>query len=72
MINLAEIVIRWSIHNMRFDTDIMKMYKSVKLVEDDCSLQRYIWQKKLNPKKLPEEKVIKALIYGGKSSGNQT
>ena len=30
-----------------------------------------IWQKDLDPRKLPEEKVIKTLIYGVKSSGNQ-
>ena len=47
------------------------MYNSVKLVEDDWCLQRHILQKDLDPRKLPEEKVIKTLIYGVKSSGNQ-
>ena len=32
--------------------------------------ERYIWQGKLDPNKIPEEKVIKTLIYGVKSCGN--
>ena len=69
--NLVEIVIRWSIHKIGFHTDIKNMYNSVKLIEDDWCQQRYIWQKDLNPRKLPQEKVIKTLIYAVKSSGNQ-
>ena len=34
-------------------------------------LQQYIWQQDLDPTKIPEEKVIKTLICGVKSSGNQ-
>ena len=71
MKKLVEIVIRWSIHKIGYHTDIKKMYNSVKLVEDDWCLQRHIWQKDLDPRKLPEEKVIKTLVYGVKSSGNQ-
>ena len=33
-------------------------------------MQRYIWQEGLDSSKIPEEKVIKTLIYGVKSSGN--
>ena len=47
------------------------MYNSVKLHEQNWCLQRYIWQQDLDPTKVPEEKVIKPLIYGVKSSGNQ-
>ena len=54
---------------MKFD--IKKMYNSVKLDEQHWCLQRYIWQDDLDPGKIPEEKVIKTLIYGVKSSGNQ-
>ena len=71
MKKLVEIVIRWSIHKIGYHTDIKKMYNSLKLVEDDWCLQRHIWQKDLDPRKLPEEKVIKTLVYGVKSSGNQ-
>ena len=68
---LVEIVIRWSINKIAYHTDINKMHNSVILVEDDWCLQRYIWQKDLDPRKLSEEKVIKTLLYGVKSSGNQ-
>jgi len=68
---LQEIAIRWMIHRAAFTTDISKMYNTVKLREDHWCYQRYIWQKDLNPDEIPEEKVIKTLIYGIRSSGNQ-
>ena len=47
------------------------MYNSIKLHEQIWGLQQYIWQQDLDPTKIPEEKVIKTLICGVKSSGNQ-
>ena len=47
------------------------MYNSIKLRQDDWCYQRYIWQQDLDPSKIPDEKVIKTLIYGVRSSGNQ-
>ena len=46
-------------------------HNSIKLLEQNWCLQRYIWQQDLDPTKIPEEKVIKILICGVKSSGNQ-
>ena len=71
MNKLVEIAIRWYTHKFAFHTDEQKMYNSVKLQEEDRCLQRYIWQENLDPTKIPEEKIIKMLIYGVKSSGNQ-
>ena len=71
MNKLVEILIRWMSHKIAFHTDIQKMYNSVQLLEEDWCLQRYIWQQDLDPSKIPEEKVIKTLIYGVRSSGNQ-
>ena len=68
---LVEVFIRWRVHVSAFHTDVQKMYNSVKLEENDWCLQRYIWQQNLDAKYIPEEKVIKTLIYGVKSSGNQ-
>ena len=68
---LVEIFIRWRTYISAFHTDVQKMYNSVKLEENDWCLQRYIWQENLDPQCIPEEKVIKTLIYGVKSSGNQ-
>ena len=47
------------------------MYSSIKLRQDDRCYQRYIWQQDLDPSKIPDEKVIKTLIYCVHSSGNQ-
>ena len=71
MNKLVEIVLRWCINKVAFHTDIQKMYNSIKLNEEHWCLQRYIWQEDLDQTKIPEEKVIKTLIYGVKSSGNQ-
>ena len=68
---LVEIFLRWRSHRFAIHTDVQKMYNSVRLQEEDWCLQRYIWQKDLDPKYIPDEKVIKTLIYGVKSSGNQ-
>ena len=72
MNKLVEIVICWSSHKAAFHTDIKKMYNSVQLREEHWCLQRYIWQNELDKGKLPEEKVIKTLIYRIRSSGNQS
>ncbi|XP_066911403.1 uncharacterized protein [Clytia hemisphaerica] len=47
------------------------MYNTVKSNEDHWCLQRYLWSTDLNPNQPPQEKIIKTLIYGVKSSGNQ-
>ena len=71
MNKLVGIVIRWSKHKVGFHTDVKKINNTIQLREEDWCLQCYIWQSELDSRKLPEEKVIKTLIYGIKSSGNQ-
>ena len=71
MNELVEIVICWSTHKIGFYTDVKKMYNTVQLREY-WYFQRSIWQNKLDNRNVPEEKVIKTLIYGVKSSGNQS
>ena len=71
MNKLVEIVIRWSKHRIGFHTDIKKMYNTVQLRQEDWCLWHYFWQRDLDKSKIPEEKIIKTLIYGVKSSGNQ-
>ncbi|XP_066917508.1 uncharacterized protein [Clytia hemisphaerica] len=48
------------------------MYNTVRLNQSDWCYQRYIWEENLNPSKIPKEKVIKTIIYGVRSSGNQS
>ena len=47
------------------------MYNTVKLKEDHWCLQRYLWSNNLDPNQPPQEKIIKTLIHGVKSCGNQ-
>ena len=71
MNKLVEIFLRWRGHAVGIHTDIAKMYNSIHLDKTHWCLQRYLWEENLDPSKPPEEKVIKTLIYGVKSSGNQ-
>ena len=72
MSKLVEIVIRWYCHEIGFNTDIKKMYNSLQLKEEHWCFQQYIWHYDLDKRKLPDEKVIKTLIYGVQSRGNQS
>jgi len=63
--------VRWRGYKFGFNTDVQKMYNSVRLDSSHWCLQRYLWQEQLEPDEPPEEKVIKTIIYGVKSSGNQ-
>ena len=67
---LVEVVIRWFSYPVALHTDVEMMYNSVLLDKEHWCLQRYIFQRDLDPNSLPEEKIIKTLIYGVKSSGN--
>lgn len=69
--HLQEILIRWSVQPTAIHTDIKKMYNTIKLHKSHWCYQRYLWQNSLDPSKSPEQKVIKTLIYGVKSSSNQ-
>ena len=69
---LQEIVIRWFTHKFAITTDIRKMYNTIHLDKDEWCYQRNLWQTDLNPLEPPQDKVIKTLIYGVRSSGNQT
>ena len=71
MNRLLDILLRWYTNRVAFHTDVSKMYNAIKLNESDWCYQRYLWDDALTPGKEPEEKVIKTLIYGVKSSGNQ-
>ena len=72
MNKLVEIVICWSTRKIGFHTDVKKMYNIVQLRKEHWCFQSYIWQNELDNRKISEEKVIKTLIYGLKSSSNQS
>ena len=58
-------------HCVAVHSDISKMYNTVRLNQSDWCDQRYIWDPDLDLSRIPEEKVIRTLIYGVRSSGNQ-
>ena len=68
---LLHIFIRFRSAHIGLHTDITKMYNVVKLKPEDWTFQRYLWEETLDESKDPTEKIIKTLIYGVKSSGNQ-
>ena len=71
MNNLVQILIRWTCKPFVFHTDIQKMYNAVHLDKNHWRYQMYLWDDNLNPQVQPRWKVIKTLIYGVRSSGNQ-
>ena len=71
MNKLVEIVTCWSTRKTDFHTGVKKMYNTVQLREEHWCFERYISQNELDNTKIREEKLIKILIYGVKSSGNQ-
>ena len=66
MNKLVEIVIRWYIHKVPFHNNIQK-----KVAWRNWCLQRYIRQQELDQTKIPEEQLIKTLIYEVNPSDNQ-
>ena len=71
MNKLVQIAIRWSMRQFAFHTDVQKMYNTVKLDPKHWCYQLYLWDETLDPQKNPRWKVIKTIIYGAISSGNQ-
>ena len=48
-----------------------RILNAPKLNQADWCFQRYVWEENLDPSKIPTKKIIKTLIYGVRSSGNQ-
>ena len=71
MNNLVEIIIRWMIKRFGYHTDVRKMYNSVALDKKFWRFQLYWWSDSLGLDEEARIKVIKSVIYGVKSSGNQ-
>jgi len=52
--------------------DVSRAYNGVKLVPEHYKYQQYLWKKDMNPCNGTELMVVKTLIYGVRSAGNQT
>ena len=68
---LLQIFIRWLVRSCGFHTDVQKMYNSVRLAKEHWCYQLCLYHPDLTPGAAPDIYVIKTLIYGVKSSGNQ-
>ena len=64
-------MIRWLIKRCAYHTDLQNMYNRVFLEPEHWCYQLYYFHSELDPEEKPKLKVIKTLIYGIKSSGNQ-
>ena len=71
MNKLLEVVIRWLIRRCAYHTDLQNMYNRGLLEPEHWCYQLYYFHSELEPEETPKLKVIKTLIYGIKSSGNQ-
>ena len=68
---LVQIFIRRLIYACAFHTDVQKMYNTIRLVVDHWCYQLFLWEDELNINVKPFVCVIKTLIYGIRTSGNQ-
>ena len=69
--SLLEIWLRWRTWLIAIHTDVTKMYNVVRLMPKHWKYQMYLWDFNLDPSKDPGDKVVKTIIYGVRSSGNQ-
>ena len=67
--NLIGIILRWTMHQSAFHTDVQKMYNKVLLDPSHWKYQLYLFSEDLNVGDTPRWKVIKTLIYGVRPSG---
>ena len=68
---LVQIFILWLTYFCAFCTDVQKMYNTIRLVEDHWCYQLFLWDDQLSTERKPVTNVIKTLIYGVRTSGNQ-
>ena len=71
MNSMLEITVRFRCAVVALHTDVKMMYNVIKLKPEHWTFQRYLWDNDLDLTRQPKDKVIKTLIYGVKSSGNQ-
>ena len=70
--NLVRLVLRWSVGRFAISGDIAQFYNACKLLPQQWNLQRFLWQRNLDPCAPLEEGCITTLIYGVKSVAAQS
>ena len=72
LIKILHLLIQFRIGPYAFSCDVSMAYNQVKLAPEFYKYQKYLWIPDLNPDKPVETMIIRTLIYGVKSAGNQT
>ena len=70
--NMLNLLIRFRIGPYAFSADISMAYNCVALHPDHLRYHKYLWVEDLDPEGPIVEMVVRSLIYGVKSAGNQT
>ncbi|XP_029165881.1 uncharacterized protein LOC114936752, partial [Nylanderia fulva] len=60
--DLADILMRWRRHRYVFAADIEKMYRQIRVHEDDWPLQKILWRDSLDER--PQEYALCTVTYG--------
>lgn len=60
--DLADILLRWRRHRYVFATDIEKMYRQIRVHENDWPLQKILWRN--SPDERPQEYALCTVTYG--------
>jgi hypothetical protein len=63
---LSDILLRWRKYKIAFTADIEKMYRQIKIHEDDQPFQRILWR--FNLKEKVEEYQLTTVTYGTASA----
>ena len=71
LVKILHLLIRFKILPYAFTCDVSMAYNQIKLAMEFYKFQKYLWINDLQPGNPVEEMIVRTLIYGVKSSGNQ-
>ena len=70
--DMIKLLVRFRVGPFAFSADISMAYNCVKLAVEHLRYHKYLWVEDLDPNGDIVEMVVRTLIYGVKSAGNQT
>ena len=72
LVKILHLLVRFRAGPYAFTCDVSMAYNQIKLAPEFYKFQKYLWIEDLQPGNPVEEMIVRTLIYGVKSSGNQT
>ena len=69
---IINLLIKFRKRRCALTADVSMAYNGIKLAPEHYKYQQYLWKKDLNPENPTETMIVKTLIYGVRSAGNQT